>query len=265
MAADPVLATPSRKYLKDRGRSAFADFLVLHSLGVALHDDHFMGASLRGGEATEGGGTLLCIYQSTASGTASAAAAIDSGVVNGQVKLDPGTDNAGRSDLSLGLHFQSQLNCVIAARVKHNSSVGSAKFEIGFTDVVSGTDAGAVNAKVTPTWNASDAAVLCYDTNDDTQFTLMGVAAGVVSGVTDTAFTPTADTFYTYVVACISTTMYAFILDAHGSIQYQSGGLSGGPTADTLLTPWLFCQNRSGARRSVNVDRLTVWQMETTS
>ena len=256
--ADPLIHVPSRKELDGLGRASFKDFLKFHSLGVAVHDDHFMGDLFKGGAAPG-------MYQSTASGTVAAVAAIDTGTVNGQILLDPGTDNGGRSDLSLGRHFRGNLNCVVAVRMQHNTTVGAGKVEVGFTDVVSGTDAGAVATKATPTFTADDAAILVMDTNDDSQFTLMGVAATTVSSVIDTAFTPTANTFYTYIVACIDTTMYAYILDAHGAIQYRSAGLSGGPTATVLLTPWVFCQNRSGARRGINIDRITVWQMESTS
>ncbi len=57
------------------------------------------------------GDTLNSTYQSTASGANSVAAAISTGVVNGAIKLDAGDANAGRCDLSLGLHFRGDCAC----------------------------------------------------------------------------------------------------------------------------------------------------------
>src|SRR3989304_3041808 len=130
------------------------DFLDLKAFTTSGLEDDFQGDTLSG------------TYQSTASGAASAAAAIDTGVGNGAILLDAGTANAGRSDLSWGLHYQAQLNCVYVARFSINV-LTTRKFEIGFTDVISGTDAGAVNAKAgNGTWRADNACVLCYDTDD---------------------------------------------------------------------------------------------------
>src|SRR3990167_4416815 len=99
------------------GSRSERDFLELNAFNVSRLEDEFQGDTLWGG------------YQSTASGAASAAAAISTGVVNGAALLDAGTDNAGRSDLSWGLHYQAQLNAIYIARFSINT-LTTRKFEI---------------------------------------------------------------------------------------------------------------------------------------
>src|SRR3990172_7356460 len=93
----------------------------------------------------------------------------DDNFVGDAILLDAGDSNGGRSDLSLGLHYQGQLNATVYAKVSLNS-IAAIKLEVGFTDVVSGTDVGASATKAgNGTWNAENAAILCYDTDDDTK------------------------------------------------------------------------------------------------
>lgn len=237
------------------GSRAERDFLELSSMTIS--DGPFPG-----GDDFQGD-TLSGTYQSTASGAASAAAAISTGVVNGAILLDAGTDNGGRSDLSWGLHYQGQLNPVYVARFSINT-LTTRKFEIGFTDVISGTDAGAVATKATPTFNATDAAVLVYDTNDDALLTLVGVAAGTVAAVDDFALTLVAGTYYYFGVSLVGTTARGFVLDANGHF-LEGAEIASGITATVLLTPWLFVQNRGANAGSMTVDWHRAYQRRTTT
>ena len=215
-------------------------------------DDDFQGDTLHGG------------YQSTASGASAAAAAINTGAVGGQVRLTTGTDDNGRSDLSLGLHYYGQNNAIVAARVAL-SAVSTVKLEVGFTDVLSGTDAGAVDVLTTPTFNAADWVGFCLDTDLDANFRFLGVAAGTASSVVATARPPTAATFEWYVVQLSDTRARGFILTASGGEVYSTGWITGAVTADVLLTPWVFAQSRAvSASRNCDIDRLKVWQRTTT-
>lgn len=227
--------------------------LGIPPLGIMVHDDHFVGDLFKGGAAPG-------IYQSTASGTAAAAAAIVTGAVGGRILLDAGTDDDGRSDLSLGLHFQGQLNCVCWWRLQV-SAVTAVKFELGLTDVVSGTDAGAVNVKATPTWTATDAVVLCFDSDDDTSLTLMGVDSGTASAVADFSTTLSAATFYYLGIALEDTTAEGILLDANARfLEMQT--IAAAVSEDVSLTPWAFVQNRSATQRTMTIDRLLVYQRE---
>src|SRR4030042_1965313 len=160
----------TRNLRRRLGSRAERDFLERFAMNIS-------DGPLPGGDDFQGD-TLNGLYQSTAAGANSAAAAISTGVVNGAILLDAGDANSGRCDLSWGLHYQAQLNAIYIARFSI-STLTTRKFEIGFTDVISGTDSGAVNVKATPTFTAENAVVLCFDTSDDTNLTLMGVKATV--------------------------------------------------------------------------------------
>lgn len=261
MPADRTVEVASRKRLYAAGADGALEILEFGvPLGVDLWDDHFKGDQMRY-DATAPGA-----YQSTASGAGSATAAISAGLVGGQVVLDPGSADGGRSDLSLGLHYTGSRFAVVAWRFRTGDGLGSAKLELGFTDVVSGTDAGAVNVKATPTFNATDAALLVLDTNDDANLTLVGVQNGTAATAYDFATALSNDTFYYGVVALRGTRAAGYLLNADGQVlerQPASGYMENAITAATLLTPWAFAQNRSGSQRRLFLDRLKVYQLST--
>lgn len=252
--ADPVILMPTRARLKRvlGGRSNLYPFIELYTLDTALWDDDFMSGALDTG------------YQSTASGAASVAAAISTGAANGAILLDAGTADNGRSDLSLGLHFQGQLNAVIAARVQL-SAITSVKLEVGFTDVVSGTDAGAVATKATPTFNATNCAVWVLDTDDNAFWEGVAAEAGAAATTVEAAISPTAATYEWLIVALKDDDARYIRLNANGLMTYESAWQVNAITLTTLLTPWIFVQNRSATQRTALIDRLMVWQRRTTS
>ena len=233
------------------------DFLELLAMNIS-------DGPLRGGDDFQGD-TLNGLYQSTASGATSAAAAISTGVVNGAILLDAGDANSGRCDLSWGLHYQAQLNAIYIARFSINT-LTTRKFEIGFTDVISGTDAGAVNVKATPTFTADNACVLVYDTNDDTRLTLAGVKATVAATVADFSLALSAATYYYFGVALIGESDQAigFVLNADGGL-LEEQRITAPITVTTLLTPWLFVQNRAGNAGSMTLDWHRAYQRRTTT
>lgn len=264
MPLDPLLTIPTRDTLR-KGRHLIPDFLRFNVIDLAVWEDDFMGAVLTGGEAVEGDATLVNKYQSTASGAASAAATIQTGTVNGVVRLDPGSANSGRSDLSLGLHFRGDRYAVCWWRFTTPSAITSMKFEFGFTDVVSGTDAGAVNAKATPTFNATDACVFVYDTSDDTNLTLVGVDSGTAATAENFDTALAASTYYYLGIALRGTAAKGFLLGANGDFLEESAWMTGAVSDDVLLTPWAFVQNRSANQRVLDIDYLLAYQWRTTT
>lgn len=252
--ADAVIHIPSRLRLRSviGGRDRTYPFLELGStFDIARWEDDFMGDTLHGG------------YQSTASGTAAAAAAISTGVVNGAILLDAGTADAGRSDLSLGLHYRGDQNPVVWFKGQLNT-LASSKIEFGFTDVVSGTDAGGVNVKATPSFNATDGVFLVRDTNDDTNLTLVGVAAGTAAAVEDFDTVLAAATEYYFGVAIRDGAARGFLLDATGRLLEQTEWIASMVTSTVLLTPWAFVQNRSASQRTLRLDYMLAYQRRTT-
>ncbi len=249
-----------RRIRRRLGTSHEADFIELAAMTVS-------DGPLPGGDDFQGD-TLNGLYQSTASGNISAAAAISTGVVNGAILLDAGDANAGRCDLSWGLHYQAQLNPIYVARFSI-STLTTRKFEIGFTDVISGTDAGAVNVKSAASgngsWRAEDAVVLAFDTDDDTNLTLMGVKNTAVATSVDFDITLSAATYYYFGVSLHGDDdATGFVLDANGYL-LEENTIEAAITSDDLLTPWLFVQNRAGNAGSMTLDWHRAYQRRTTT
>ena len=241
-----------------QGKSAIPSLLELIGMDVAFWRDDFMGDLFFGGAAPG-------VYQSTASGTASATAAIQTGAASGKILLDPGTDNGGRSDLSLGLHFTGSRNAYCWWYVTLPANIGSFKFELGFTDVISGTDAGAVDVKATPTFNAENAVVLVFDTTDDVALTLAGVKATVADTAINFATALAAATDYYFGVELRDDQARGYLLNADGKLLEKTAWMDDAVTSTTLLTPWAFVQNRSGSQRLFLIDLLCAYQRRSAS
>lgn len=251
----------TRNLRRRLGSRAERDFLELGAMNIS-------DGPLPGGDDFQGD-TLNGLYQSTANGSSSAAAAISTGVVNGAILLDAGDANEGRCDLSWGLHYQAQLKPIYIARFSI-SVLTTRKFEIGFTDVISGIDTGAVNAKAgnsgKGTWNADDAVVLCYDTADDLNLTLMGVKDSTPATSVDFDLTLSAATYYYFGIALFGgedDDAKAFVLDEDGAL-IEEQTIEAAITIDEPLTPWLFVQNRDGTAGSMTLDWHRAYQRRTT-
>ena len=266
--ANPVQHVPSRQNLRNTmGLARDFGFAEFNTTDTVVWDDDFLGDTLHGGyQVTAASGTTLAI----AAG------------VNGVATQVTQASNDAHANFTLGLDWQAQLMCVIAARVKIDAITDS-KMEIGFSDVASGTDASAVllNGAVAGTYtaNATDMAVWAFDT-DSANDTWHGVATynqnatDTITGVaSDTA--PVADTYETLIVALEGTrsagttdawtspsTAYFYRLNANG-YQVDKQKLTTGPTSNTLLTPHLNVTTRNGTANTMTVDFLKVWQRRT--
>tara|TARA_Y100000310_G_scaffold269077_1_gene282025 strand:+ start:30 stop:803 length:774 start_codon:yes stop_codon:yes gene_type:complete len=250
------IEVPNRQRLYQLGPDIHEILQLGVPLGINSWDDDFQGDTLHGG------------YQSTASGGASAAAAIAAGLVGGQILLNPGTANDGRSDLSLGLHYLGNRFAAIWWKVRLTDAVTSVKLELGFTDVISGTDAGAVATKATPTFNAADCAVLVLDTDDDSNLTLVGNQNGSAATAYDFSATLVANTFYWFGLVLRETRAAGYLCNAAGRVlerQPASGYMENAITQTVALTPWAFVQNRSASQRQLHIDRLKAYQLEESS
>ena len=205
-------------------------------------------------------------WQLTTSGFELPQSAISAGKANGAILLDAGSADDGRSDLSWGLHCQGQLNPVVYCRVQV-SAVTSVKFEIGFTDVISGTDAGAVGTLATPSFNAADFVGWVFDTDDTANPQCVGVDSGTAATKIETSdiVAPTAATYQTYIVAIKDGTAFFYQLDVNGRLLFKSTAMLSAVTSTVNLTPWVFLQNRSASQRTMLIDTLLAWQRRTAS
>lgn len=250
----PVWATSER--LKE-GKSALPSILELFLMDTARWEDDFMGDQFK--YDSTGPGT----YQGANSGTSSAVAAILTGNINGAIRTNTGTDDDGYSNLSLGLHFRGDRNAHVWWRVQV-SAITSHKFEFGFTDVVAGTDAGAVNNKATPTFNADDAVVIILDTDANATLSLLGVKATAAATALHFSNALAAATDYYLGVELLGDKAKGYILNENGGLIEQTPWMDSAVTPTTLLTPWMHSQARAGsANRTVSIDYLLAYQRRT--
>ena len=231
------------------GTRAERYFLELQAMTVHSFEDDFVGDTLDG------------LYQSTASGANSVAAAISTGVVNGAILLDAGDANSGRSDLSYGRHYRGDQGAIYVARFSINT-ITNRKFEIGFTDVISGTDAGAVNVRATPSFNADDCAVLCFDTSDNSSLKLVGNKATTAATSVSFSLTLASATYYYFQVALFNDVAVGTVFNADGGF-LEEQRITSAVTATVLLTPWLFVQNRTASAGSMTADYHRAYQRRT--
>lgn len=156
---------------------------------------------------------------------------------NGYLSLVSGTDDNGYAGQGLGLQFTGDRGVLGEFIVTTPSAVTGFKMEVGFSDA--DDDAGAVNAKATPTFTASDCAVFCVDTEDDANIAFISVGSGGLGTLaTQDIVAIAASTTYRFAVRIEGNSVSAYI---NGS-QVAQGNIEGG----SALTPWVFCQCRAG-------------------
>jgi hypothetical protein len=270
--ARQILHLPNRQsVIRKRANPGFvSDFLEIIGLDTFRFFDDFEGDEVGGSFVTGGPGK----YQTSVSG-AGAAAAIATGTVNGVINMAAGATDNGHSALSLGLHFRGDRNVVFVCSLELDN-IGAVKVEAGLTDVVAGTDTGAVNdlSAGTPSFNATDFVGWVFDTDDTSNWQCVGVKAGTAAtkiepttgfGQGDGDAAPDAATQEHLIVALLDDVAYFYRANPNGEVTFsQSNIMSAAVTKTVLLTPWLFVQARSANARTMKVDYWGAWQRRTT-
>lgn len=176
------------------------------------------------------------------------------------------------SDLSLGRFFTAERSCAMVAGIRI-SSVTDFKIEIGFTDVLQGTDTGAVDSLASNTRRAADAAVWIVDTLDDAEWQGWSVDTNTVAtktedGGTNSLPTLVADTVNFMMVelyeddSSANTSVARFRrFSADGQLTYTSNWMAG-PTSTVALTPTVYVQD-GGATRSMDMTYFRAWGRRT--
>lgn len=157
-----------------------------------------------------------------------------------------GSDTAGQG---LGLNWSGDRGFYFIARLKV-ARITSIKFEVGMTDSVS-TD-GAVNVKATPTFNATDCALIVYDTTDDSNATFVS-NGGTTDGNSDWTGTIAADTYFVVEIVgkgATDTTGDNVVGFINGQ-QVGSGNINGA----SPLTIWAYVKdNATSSATTLTVD-----------
>lgn len=214
------------------------------------------------------GDAILGEYPAAKTNGTSAAVTFAAGNEGGFLELVSGTDNNGYAGQALtDPIFTGDRGFLAEFLISTPSSLATFKMEVGVTDTTS-DDAGAVATKATPTANATDFAVLCFDTADDSNLTLIHAKAGTVVAVEDTNFVLAASTYYYVALRVVDDNIRAYIrglYDVSGSgtpsaqLELANGTAAAGLEGGNKLTPWVFTQSRSAsASRTV---RLYKWRV----
>jgi len=234
-------------------------FFAAQAWDVSSLVDDFHGPTLDAYRWTTGNGA----------GTSAASFAVSAGVVDGAIVGTTGTagDNTAAAVIVGGRHWQGQLNAVMTARLYIAAAVTSVAVEVGFRDAIT-TTAGAqrvVNAKVTPTFLATDGAVWILDTTDNTYWE--GVAVANTTGATtvEAAISPTASTYEYLQVALVGAVAYYSRFDANGRRTYGPTAQAAAVTATVNLAPFVAIEAKTAASRTCIVDAIWVYQGRTTS
>ena len=263
---EPVAITEIlRGYLKENspGRDRLYPLLEWNTPGVYKFWDDFDGDTIDGR------------WQTHVNGTGAAALAIATGELNGVATLNAGSANDGHSAASLGLHFRADHNPVFIARVHLDTAVTNTKVELGFTDVVAGTDVGAVNVLGTlSSTTANDFAVWAVDTDDTTLWQGVSADGGTSPAKYEPSalIGPTADTYETFIVALqqvtgtnVAAARYIRMDANMNNVIKDSGWIDEAISSNVLLTPWIFIQNRSAAGHTLDLDFVGAWQRRSTA
>lgn len=181
--------------------------------------------------------------------------------LHGFLEFKSGGSNDNYAGQGLGLHFSGDRGFLAEFLVKTPSTVTNFKFEVGVTDDDS-ADAGVVTLKqAVPTVKANEAAVLVFDTDDNTAFDLVTVKAGgtAVRNVVAAPSIIAASTFYNIAIRCGPTDFAELYMGVAGSgpmqrVAQQALALEGG----VALTPWVFCQTRTGTERILELHKWRV-------
>jgi len=199
------------------------------------------------------GDAILGLYPSAKTNGTSAAVTFTEHNANGYLDLVSGTDDNGYAGQGMGLQFTGDRGVLAEFIIVLPADITTMKFEVGLSDA--DDDSGAVNVKATPTATATDFAVICFDSDDDTNFSFISAKGGTVVGTQDiTAHLPIVSTTYRIAVRVEGDSASAYIngTQVAGGAHLIEGG--------NKLTPWVFVQNRGGTSRTVQLHKWRVIQ-----
>ncbi len=175
-------------------------------------------------------------------GTGTEVIGIAANNVGGALSVATGVNSADSAYQAVGRHWRGTEGAYFICKLQIDR-ITTAKFECGLTDSI--TVNGAINAKATPTFNATDAACFVFDTTDDTLIDFMTVNAGVVGANVDGP-------------APVAATDIVFEIKLEGGFAsgYINGQYIGGGaiTSTAVLTPYVGVTAKSAAALTMLVD-----------
>ncbi len=147
-----------------------------------------------------------------------------------------GTSDDGYAGQGFGLHWSGDKGFYFE-QVCSLDTLATSKIEIGVSDATD--DAGAVNAKVTPSATATDFCVLVRDTDDNTELDLISQKASGVAANAENVYAVTGGVAFRTEFRGQNDLVSVFV---NGN-SVGTGNIEGG----TAITPWVFAQSRAGS------------------
>lgn len=246
MASPPVPFPTSGLVRIKTGKGYMRDLWTPNSFDYNVFEDTFWGDSLDvlyPAAKTSGGSVTFTEHN-----------------LHGFLEFKSGGSNDNYAGQGMGLQFTGDRGFLAEFLVKTPSNISDFKFEVGMTDDDS-SDAGVVNLKQdSPTVRADEAAVLVFDTDDNTVFDFVTVkAGGTAVGANIAAPTVIASTFYNIAVRCGPTDFAELYAGIAGSgpmqrVAQQALALEG----SVALTPWVFVQTRTGGEKILELHKWRV-------
>jgi hypothetical protein len=229
---------PSGELIQRKTSSGYTrDLLIPSSFDYDVFEDKFWGDTFRDE------------YPAGKTNGTSAAVTFAEHNTNGFLSLVSGTADDGYAGQGLGLNFTGDRGVLFEAILEMPGTITTMKWECGLSDA--DDDAGAVNVKATPSVTATDFAVFCFDTDDDTNIAFISAIGGDGGKVaTQDIRTLVASETLRLAVRVETDSIAAYINGvqvAGGTHQIQGGN---------KITPWAFVQARTGsASRTVKLHK----------
>jgi hypothetical protein len=173
----------------------------------------------------------------------------------GTMTLTTGANADDSAGQGIGLNWSGDDGFYFIARVKLDV-ITNAKFEVGLTDAITSRDTGAINNKATPTFTATDCAIVCLDTTEDAALTFLS-NGGTTDANADWSGTLVADAYLIIeIVGGGPTTAAGASTTGDNVAAYINGQLvgSGNINGATALSPWVYCETNTTAVRILTVD-----------
>lgn len=162
-------------------------------------------------------------------------------VASSRLTCTSGTDDDGYAGQAFGLFWSGDKGFYFENFSALNTLTTS-KIEIGVTDAVD--DAGAVNAKATPTATAGDFVVLVRDTDDNTELDVISLkSGGSATANAENVYTVVGGTYFRSEFRGQNDNVSVFVNGANVAAASIEGG--------TAITPWIFAQSRAGTASRV--------------
>lgn len=240
---------------KSMGRSPLFDHLRMGARRdvVSMFDDFV-------------GDTMDTFWTAVANGGGSGATAFAITVAeNGNISATTGTANDDTTTQSIvgPAIYRGDRNCGIEFRVIPITAVTELRIELGFVDVIPGSNKPIINSLVTPSVNTSvvDAAVFVYDHTGSTTTTELATKGTAITAAKAAIVMPTAvaaGTPFTVRLQLITNQVRCWVDGVNvanlrsGATDYIEGG--------SLVAPVALIRASNATSKSLKIDYVHIWQ-----